>query len=193
MKIYVTRHGQTDYNAAKLMQGQIDIPLNEKGKSQARAVGEKLAGVKFDKVFASTLVRAVTTASLISGVPEDEVVKDERIIEAAFGDYEGVGYFKVSIPMFLYWGFPEIFPCPKKNGVEDIPSMVARIGSFLSELEKQDYENVLLVCHGGIIRVIRGYLEDSKKGFIWRPRPKNCEVFVYESVDGKHKLVEDIK
>ena len=71
--------------------------------------------------------------------------------------------------------------------------MIERTSSFLSELEKKDYENVLVVCHGGIIRVLRGYLQDNKRGYIWRPRPKNCEIFVYESIDGKHRLVDDIK
>ena len=57
---------------------------------------------------------------------------------------------------------------------------------------KKDYENVLVVCHGGIIRPIRGYFENAKRGYIWRPRPKNCEIFVYESNNGKHSLVQDI-
>ena len=131
------------------------------------------------------------TASVISGLPQEEIIKDERIIEADFGKYEARSYFKVGLPMTLFWTYPEIFPAPK--GVEDVKSMITRTSEFLKELEQKDYENVLVVCHGGIIRPIRGYLEDAKRGFIWRPRPVNCEVFVYESIDGKHRLVEDIK
>jgi alpha-ribazole phosphatase/probable phosphoglycerate mutase len=70
--------------------------------------------------------------------------------------------------------------------------MVARTRSFLTDLEKKDYENVLVVCHGGIIRPIRGYFENVKRGYIWRPRPKNCEIFVYESKAGTHRLIQDI-
>ncbi len=191
MRIYLTRHGQTDYNAGDRMQGQIDIPLNQTGIEQARATREKVKDVTFDAVYSSTLGRAITTASIIGNIEPEKIIKDERILEAAYGRYEGVGYYKVGLPMASYWAFPEIFPAPP--GVETIPEMIRRTSSFLSELEKKDYENVLVVCHGGIIRVIRGYLEDARRGFIWRPRPKNCEIFVYESVGGKHRLIDDIK
>ena len=191
MKIYVTRHGQTDYNAESRMQGRLDIPLNEKGKDQARATREKVKDIKFDAVYSSPLIRAVETASIVGNIAEDQIIKDERILEANFGKYEGVVYGKVGLPMTGYWGIPEIFPAPQ--GVETIPEMIERTSSFLSELEKKDYENVLVVCHGGIIRVLRGYLQNIKRGYIWRPRPKNCEIFVYESIDGKHRLVDDIK
>ena len=190
MKIYVTRHGQTDYNKRELMQGRTDIPLNEEGKAQARATREKVADVKFDAVYASPLIRTVQTASIIGDIDPSEIIKDERIIEADFGRYEGVNYYRVSLPMQAYWSFPEFFPAP--SGVETVKNMIERTRSFITELEQKDYENVLVVCHGGIIRPIRGYFEDVKRGYIWRPRPKNCEIFVYETINGKHRLVADI-
>lgn len=190
MKIYVTRHGQTDYNKKELMQGRIDIPLNETGMEQARATKTKIGDVKFDAVYASPLTRAVQTASIIGDIDPSNIITDERIIEADFGKYDGVNYYKVALPMTSYWTLPEIFPAP--SGVETIKEMVNRTKSFLTELEQKDYENVLVVCHGGIIRPIRGYFENAKRGYIWRPRPKNCEIFVYESKDGVHRLIKDI-
>ena len=71
--------------------------------------------------------------------------------------------------------------------------MVERSRSFLKELEQKDYDNVLVVCHGGIIRALRGYLEDRKNGIRWRPKPKNCQIGIYESVDGKHRLIKEIR
>ena len=65
--------------------------------------------------------------------------------------------------------------------------------SFLKELEKKNYENVLIVCHGGIIRSLCGYLEDRKNGIKWRPKPNNCEIRVYESNRGKHTFIETFK
>ena len=64
--IYVVRHGQTDWNLEGRFQGRIDIPLNEKGKSQAKKTKEKLEGIKFDKVFSSPLKRALETAKIIT-------------------------------------------------------------------------------------------------------------------------------
>ena len=191
MKIYLTRHGQTDYNKKRMMQGRSDIPLNDIGIAQATERRKQLGNIKFDAVYASPLVRAVKTAEIIGGVSRDEIITDERIIEADFGKYELMGYFATGPAMIAYWSLPEIFPAPK--GVETIKHMRERTASFIEELEKKDYENVLVACHGGIIRPIRGYLEGKKSGIIWRPRPKNCEIFVYESVGGKRRLIEDIQ
>ncbi len=191
MKIYVTRHGQTDYNKKRMMQGRSDIPLNEVGIEQARKRRESIGDIRFDAVYASPLVRAVKTAEIIGNVKREDIIIDERIIEADFGKYELKGYLATGPKMIAYWSMPEIFPAPK--GVETIKEMRDRTSSFLKELEKKDYENVLVACHGGIIRALRGYLEDRKNGIIWRPRPKNCEIFVYESINGRHRLVEDIQ
>ena len=191
MKIYLTRHGQTDYNKKRMMQGRSDIPLNEVGIAQATERRKQLGDIKFDAVYSSPLIRAVKTASIIGNVSEDEIITDERIIEADFGKYELKNYYGTGIPMMAYWTLPEIFPAPK--GVETIKQMRERTASFIEDLEKKDYENVLVACHGGIIRPIRGYLENKKSGIIWRPRPKNCEIFVYETIGGKHRLIEDIQ
>ncbi len=188
MKIYVTRHGQTELNAKKLMQGRSDNPLNDTGREQARAARERIGNIKFDAVYSSPLSRALETASIIGNVPVDRVITDERIIEADFGKYEMKPYCGVGIPMSLYWAIPEIFPAPKT--VETTAQMIERVQSFFHELEKENYENVLVACHGGIIRVIRGYLEDVKRGYVWRPRPKNCEIRVYESIDGRHRVID---
>lgn len=185
MKIWITRHGQTNLNRRKLMQGLTDEPLNETGLAQARVAREQLQGMTFDAVYASPLNRAITTASLIGGVDPSRVQVDPRLIEVDFGRYEQQPYARMGLAMTLYWALPEIFPAPKS--VEPIASMVARSSSFLRELEQKDYENVLVVCHGGIIRALCGYLEDRPKGIRWRPKPKNCEIRVYESRNGQHR------
>ena len=188
MKIWLTRHGQTNLNKEKLMQGLTDEPLNETGIAQAMAAHEKVADVHFDAVFASPLGRAIHTASLIAGIPMEEVHVDPRIIEVDFGRYEKKPYAAMGPAMTLYWALPEVFPRPKT--VESIDSMIARSHGFLQELEQQGYENVLVVCHGGIIRTMCGYLEDLPRGYRWRPKPHNCEIRVYESVEGKHTFLE---
>ena len=188
MKIWVTRHGQTDLNAKNLMQGRSDIPLNETGRAQALAARELIGDVRFDAVFSSPLDRAIETAQIIGHVDRSDIIIDERIIETDFGKYEQRPYATMGLPMNLYWMLPEVFPAPRT--VETTAQMIERVRSFFTELEAKDYENVLVACHGGIIRVIRGYLEDAKKGYVWRPRPRNCEIRVYESVNGVHRFVE---
>ena len=129
--------------------------------------------------------------SIIGNVDQKDVKIDSRIIEVDFGNYELRSYFKLGLKMTSYWAFPELLPNPKS--VESVKSMVKRSQSFLKELEKKNYENVLIVCHGGIIRSLCGYLEDRKNGIKWRPKPNNCEIRVYESNHGKHTFIETFK
>lgn len=191
MIIYLTRHGQTNLNKARLMQGLTDEPLNETGLAQARAMREKIGDVHFDAVYASPLNRAVMTGAIIGGVDPSEVITDPRIIEADFGVYEKKKYFSLGPAMTLYWTLPEIFPAPKS--VETTASLRERSSSFLRELEEKNYGTVLIACHGGIMRALSGYLEDRKNGLVWRPKPHNCEVRVYEVLDGRHRTVEKIR
>ena len=188
MRIYLARHGQTKYNIGHLMQGRTDEPLNKTGIDQARKMREILyaaqPGLSFDAVYASPLDRAIRTAEILSGFPRDKILIDERIIEADFGKYELAPFSRMGLPMTLYWLLPEVFPAPPT--VETVRSLVSRSRSFLRELETKDYETVLVACHGGILRALSGYMEDRRNGIRWRPKPKNCEVRVYESVNGKH-------
>lgn len=170
------------------MQGLTDEPLNETGIAQAKAARETINDVTFDAVYASPLDRAITTASIIGNVPKEEVIIDPRIIEADFGKYEQSKYWLMGPFMTAYWALPEVFPAPKT--VETIASLVKRSSDFLKELEQKDYENVLVTCHGGIIRALCGYLEDQKNGIVWRPKPHNCEIRIYESVNGKHRRLQ---
>lgn len=178
MNIYITRHGETRLNKDEVMQGRVDEPLSEVGIAQAHETRDKLKDIKFDAVISSPLKRAKQTASIISGLPEEDLILDERIIEVSFGPYELKSYRGLGPWMTAYWVLPEIIPAPKN--VENIKSMVTRSKSFFEDLKKKDYENVLIVCHGGIIRALCGVLEHRFKGLKWRPRPKNCEVRKYE-------------
>lgn len=193
MTIWLTRHGQTNLNKQHLMQGRTDEPLNETGRAQARAARAELGHLHFDAVYASPLQRAVETGAIIGDVPMAAVIRDERLIEADFGRFEKEYYWKMSLPMSLYWALPELFPCPEKDGVESIASLVARSRSFLLELEQKEYEHVLIACHGGIMRALSGCLMDRKNGIYWRPKPRNCEIRVFQVEDGKHHYLRDLR
>ena len=191
MKIWITRHGQTRLNKARLMQGLTDEPLNEKGLEQARMSRQRIGDVHFDAVYASPLNRAIMTGAIIGGVDPSEVIIDKRIIEANFGNYEQKNYYLLGPSMTLYWAVPEIFPAPPK--VETIASLRLRSSEFLREVESMDYENVLISCHGGIMRALTGYMMDKPNGICWRPKPHNCEIRVFSSENGRHTYLETIK
>ena len=187
MKIWVARHGQTDLNHAKRMQGRTDCPLNETGIRQARLSRQNIGDVSFDAVYASPLARAQLTGSIIGNVPLSEIIVDERLIETDFGKYEKCKYYLMGPAMTAYWMLPKRFPAPPT--VESIASMKKRASSFLRELETKDYDNVLIACHGGIMRALCGYLDEAPDGLHWE-RAKNCEIRVYEYRDGNHSFVK---
>lgn len=89
MKIYLVRHGETDWNLQERMQGQADNPLNDTGRKQAQIVADKLRGITFDAAFSSTLCRAAATAEIILGQQKDLLQKDARVMEIGFGPWEG--------------------------------------------------------------------------------------------------------
>lgn len=191
MKIWITRHGQTRLNQLKLMQGLTDEPLNETGILQAEQARRKIGDIQFDAVYASPLQRAIVTASIIGNVDIRDVIIDQRITETDFGIYEQKKYTGMGIKMSLYWAFPELFKAPES--VETIESMTTRAVSFLKEIESLPYENVLISCHGGIMRALCGYLMDKPSGIYWRPKPHNCEIRVFESIDGHHSFIQSYR
>ena len=115
MKIWIARHGQTDLNKKKLMQGRTDAPLNEKGIEQARRSRQNIGDVHFDAVYSSPLQRAKLTGAIIGGVDISEVIEDPRIIETDFGRYEKRKYYALGLPMTAYWTMPRIFPAPHRG------------------------------------------------------------------------------
>lgn len=191
MKIWLVRHGQTNLNKAKLMQGRSDEPLNETGIMQAHKTRELIGNVRFDAVYASPLERAINTGAIVGAVDIKDIIVDERIIETDFGKYEKCPYTGMGIAMSLYWTLPELFKAP--DTVETIASMTSRVADFMHDLESKDYDNVLIAAHGGILRAVNGYLLNRKNKIQWRPKMHNCEVRIYELEAGVHKLVEIMK
>lgn len=192
MKIYITRHGQTKLNKARLMQGRTDEPLNEHGIKQAEEARKLLGEVHFDRIYSSPLKRAITTASIIGDIDASDIITDDRIIEADFGPYEMKPYAGVGPEMALYWMAPWIFKAP--SGVETLDSMRSRAKDFLDDVMRNSSENdnILISCHGGIIRSLCGYLENAKNGVCWYPKPKNCEIRIYEVNGSSIKKTGDI-
>ncbi len=88
--LYIIRHGQTEKNKANLLQGRSDIALNDTGRLQAVEVRDRLlaAGIHFDRVYSSPLVRAVQTAEIVTGMAPHVI--EPRLIEMDYGPYEGM-------------------------------------------------------------------------------------------------------
>ncbi len=84
--IYLIRHGETDWNKSKVMQGQTDIPLNSNGIEQAKQISQKLKDVKFDIIFCSPLLRTRQTFENLGRT--EKVIFDDRLKERNYGKFE---------------------------------------------------------------------------------------------------------
>jgi len=91
LTLVLTRHGLTDRSIPEQHLGQhLDTPLNEAGRAQAEALARRLAGVDFERVIASPLIRAQETALIVA--PAERVETDARLLEMDYGEWEGLTY-----------------------------------------------------------------------------------------------------
>ncbi len=180
MKLYLVRHGQTDWNIKKQSQGVADIELNSTGVAQAEELAEKIQrrGLKFDFVYSSPLRRAKKTAEIITGGRTD-LIYDDRLVERDYGDLEGkiVDWDNLGADDLSVRQNTDIY------GIEPIRSVLARSESFLDDL-KSKYgpdDAILVVAHGTLLKAmyynIVGYDEDTDlRGF----HMGNCELVEYD-------------
>ncbi len=154
-RLYVVRHGQTEWNVLKKVQGHTDINLTKEGEIQAADLGKKLADIKFDRVFSSDLVRAKRTAEIIALEKKLAVVTTKVLREQYFGKYEGM-YSHEFRALFREWS--KMSDQQKHVFVlsEDMESnevAVSRLINFLREISvAYPSETILVVAHGGIMR-----------------------------------------
>ena len=198
MKLYLLRHGETDWNKAGRFQGQTDIPLNDAGRELARITRQNMPPVKFDRVYCSPLQRAVETAKIFleGDFPLEQIRYDKRIIEISFGEQEGAIIQQAkddpTHPMFNMLWHPEAYE-PKGNA-ESFVQVVERANDFLQNeilpLEKE-CENILIVAHGALNRslvVAAGHKEIKD---FWGARYYNCCVTTLEVKDGQIDLLKE--
>lgn len=188
MKIYVVRHGQTDYNINGLFQGRKDIPLNSVGIKQAEETAQKFKNIPVDIILVSPLTRAKETAKYISNVTGIKPVIEQDLIERNFGDMEGKpNREECNIKMLLDY---------EKNynicNVEPIQSLFKRVSDCLDKIiDKYMGKNVVLVTHGGVAQAIdiyfHGFPENKDLQSI---ALKNCEVREYVP---NERLIDKIK
>ena len=181
--IYMIRHGQTEMNTRMLLQGRSDSPLNEKGIAQAQEAAERLKNIHFDFVFTSPLKRAVQTAELIA--PSVKPVVESRLIEMDYGPYEGLDLSH--LPPEILWFFSDFVHNPAPTGMEQLSSVVARVGSFLEEL--RDLKgNILISAHAISMKGMLEYLTPDAGGKYWSKNIGNCAVYTSQNLSGSFSV-----
>lgn len=198
MKIYLIRHGETDQNKCKCLQGRSDIELNEYGRELARKTAEGLKDIDFDVIFTSPLKRARETAEIIRGNRDVPIICEERIQEISFGEYEGLCYgrdgFNIPDKDFMkFFNNPQEYRTPP-NG-ESFEEIIYRTGEFLQEILQKDElkeKNILLSTHGCALKAILANVYGGSLAEFWGAGVhKNCAVSLIELREGKPMVVEE--
>lgn len=197
MKLYLVRHGETDWNTERRLQGRADIMLNEFGRSLAVKTGKGLENIRFDVCFTSPLKRAKETAELILAGRDVQIVEDERIIEMSFADWEGRHCSKER------WEVPDSFqkffddpanfePAPEGESFEQVKERTGRFLEWLYVQKEYESSNVLITTHGaalaGLLNNIKG---ESIEKYWGVGVHKNCAVTEVEVIDGKPELISE--
>ena len=201
MKIYLMRHGETDYNKKGLIQGSLDIPLNEYGIRLAELTrdGFRKEGLTFDKAYCSPLIRARQTADILLDGQDTPITYDDRICEMNFGEGEGVLLKDISVKP-EYKNIYYLFQDPEKYVATDVgesyEALLARVRDFLeNEIypNEDNYENVLVCCHGGIIRAFLAFLKKLELNQFWNNHQPNCSVNIIEIKNHSLHILEEHK
>ncbi len=197
MRLYMIRHGETDWNVKRRFQGQSDIPLNDEGIRLARVTARAMADVPFTRIYTSPLKRAYETAIIVKGERNIPVIKDVRIIEIGFGEYEGLCCSKegYNIPDSAFMNFfekPEAYTPPK--GAESIGELLERTADFLNEImhnKNMEHETILVSTHGAALRGLLSNINHIEIKDFWRGGVhKNCAVTIVDVKDGRAFIVE---
>ncbi|CAN5156035.1 histidine phosphatase family protein [soil metagenome] len=156
-EILLIRHGETEWNAAKRLQGHIDIPLSPAGERQAAALAERLKQERLDAIVASDLQRASQTACAIALGQSLPVQLDPGLRERCYGAFEGLQYSDIA------YRFPEAHAAWQTREVDTVFPAGERVAESLRQFQQRSIATILryaqqhqgkkiaLVAHGGVL------------------------------------------
>jgi broad specificity phosphatase PhoE len=146
--ILLVRHGETDWNLQRRLQGHADTPLNDRGREQARDLAAELADEPIDAVYSSDLVRAHETARIVAEVHGLDVTAIDDLRERHFGTWEGLSDDEI------HARFPEAATGALGDG-ETREEMARRVFDALQRIaDSHPGGRVLVVSHGGPLRAV---------------------------------------
>ena len=196
LKLYIVRHGETEWNVIKRFQGQLNTPLTEKGMEKLRKTGKKLENVLFDEVYTSELGRTVASAEIILNENRGyrnkklELKKLAELNEVYFGVWQGLTYEEVFLK------YPEeannYFYNVKNYKAENVEAekLEDALERFLKGinkiLDRHESGNILVVTHGTVFEMFMNYVaNDSIFDIDERTLMGNGDYKVFSYKDGK--------
>ena len=181
MKLYICRHGETDGNVNKIVQGSgLDLPLNDKGREQAEKLKEIMSPLKLQVVYCSTMTRAKQTAEIVASGMGARVEEVEGVQEIHYGDAEGMyccdveEKYKDILSIIHDENNPNFKTVHLPNG-ESVADSLERAYKAFDKLKREaKSEKAIIVMHGGIMYNIYYDQYGLQRSFA------NCDYFVLE-------------
>jgi broad specificity phosphatase PhoE len=190
VKVILIRHGETDWNQEQIFRGEIDVPLNQPGLAQARAVREALAEIVIDALYASPLARAFETARVLAEGRNLEVRREEGLSDVDFGLWQGLPKEKVKKDcpdLYSTWlTEPQLVTFPRGETLLKVQqrAMVAleRI------MDRNPGKTVALVSHRVVNKVMLCGVLGLDLSRFWRVKQDTCAINRFEHDNGSYCL-----
>lgn len=164
MKLYLVRHGETDWNIESKIQGQTDIALNERGRQQAEEFAAKIAGENYqvDSIYTSSKLRALETARIIGAALKIEPKIQPGLEEICLGKWEGYTWKQVKELFgeeYQLWRDNRRYQEPPLG--ESYQQLLDRLIPAIHEITQKEKGNVLVVTHSAVIMTLLSYVHDT--------------------------------
>lgn len=167
--IYITRHGQTEWNTQKKFQGHNDSPLTELGVKQAEWLGESLRDTVFDLIYSSSSPRAIRTAEIVAGGRGISIEACDEFKEINLGIWEGMNQDEAerSYPeqSHHFWKDPEAFQVPNGETFRDVSERA--INKLRQIAVEHSGKSILVVTHTVVVKLIMAYFEQREWKDLW--------------------------
>jgi broad specificity phosphatase PhoE len=173
-QLVLVRHGQTDANAAGLLLGVTDPPLNDAGRAQAAAVAERVAALMPGRIVTSPLLRTIQTAEAIAAVCGCTVEIEDRLIEVDYGEYDGLPFAEIPTDLIRRWRTDADFAPPGGESLASVGVRMAALGAEI--LGALGPEAVVAVSHVSPIKAAVCWALGLPDLASWRMRLDNASV-----------------
>lgn len=171
LRLYITRHGETEWNIEGRMQGWKNSNLTKRGRMNAIALGQSLSNTQFKRVYCSTLDRTKETTELIFKGRNVEVIYDDSLKEINLGELEGLNQEEIRniYPEFQshFWKNPQEYVPISGESFYDVKN---RVTKALDRIIRENPEgNVMIVTHGVVLKTIHAYFKNLTMDRLWDP------------------------
>ena len=179
-ELFVFRHGETDWNREGRIQGHLDIPLNDRGRSQAQALIRTVSRLQIDSVLSSDLSRAHESARIVADALKTPVLKDSRLREIHLGKLQGMSKGEI-IAQYGDRFSHQLRHTPLSDadigelGAESLQDILKRSAEAIDHhLQETQSRRLLIVTHGG---VLRRWIQSAIHDKSYPPPIPNCVIF----------------